>query len=346
MIYNENEIFYDIGVHLKGSFVGRDVPRTGFHVDFNPDQLFRGVHAKVAIDRSQTVIAISGIPGGDPPWESDVQLVIDAANSVQVWNSPADYEAKIEAGVKSAVTTTATGWLLEVGIAKSVFDTPLPPVLGPANDPSGRNFGIDLTYRDQDDPDDTGIRNGDPLYSSHFAWADPNSGGGFPTKIPDNWGQMILGVPKVVTGDYNNNQQLDAGDLDKQAEQMVRNPVPPPAGYDLNGDNKVDGEDRLVWLHDLKNVYVGDADLSGEFNSADFVQVFVAGKYETGQKALWGDGDWDGNQVFDSGDFVAAFIDGGYETGPRPGAVSAVPEPSSVVLVLLGALLLVRRRQK
>ena len=47
-------------------------------------------------------------------------------------------------------------------------------------------------------------------------------------------------------------------------------------------------------------------------------------------------GDWDGNQLFAGADFVAAFADGGYEAGPRPGAVSTVPEPSSVVLVLLG----------
>ena len=288
-----------------------------------------------------------GTAGGDPAWESDVQLVIDAANNVQVWNSPPDYEAKIEAGVKSAVTTTATGWLLEVGIAKSVFDTPLPPVLGPANDPNGRNYGIDLTYRDQDDPDDIGVRNGDPLFSSHFAWADPNSGGGFPTKVPDNWGQMILGVPQVVSGDYNNNKALDAGDLDLQAEQMVLNPVPPPAGYDLNKDNAVNFTDRLAWLHDLRKTWVGDSNLDGQFKSDDFVLAFQAGKYEVvGAEAKWEQGDWDGNQRFTSADFVAAFADGGYEAGPRPAAVSAVPEPGSVVLILLGTLLLVRRRQR
>jgi hypothetical protein len=58
IIYDEREIFYDAGVRLKGSFVGRDVPRVGFNVSFNPDQLFRGVHDKVAVDRSQTTTAI------------------------------------------------------------------------------------------------------------------------------------------------------------------------------------------------------------------------------------------------------------------------------------------------
>jgi hypothetical protein len=59
IIYNESEIFYDAGVRLKGSFVGRDVARVGFNISFNPDQLFRGVHDKVAVDRSQTATAIA-----------------------------------------------------------------------------------------------------------------------------------------------------------------------------------------------------------------------------------------------------------------------------------------------
>jgi hypothetical protein len=48
-------------------------------------------------------------------------------------------------------------------------------------------------------------------------------------------------------------------------------------------------------------------------------------------------GDWNADGEFDSSDFVVAFTDGGYEAGPR-GSVAAVPEPSSLVLMLLAAL--------
>ena len=145
--------------------------------------------------------------------------------------------------------------------------------------------------------------------------------------------ETLVGVP----GDYNANGSLDAGDLDLQAAQMVLNPVPPPQGYDLNNDNVVNFGDRLVWLHDLKKTWVGDSDLNGLFTSDDFVLAFQSGKYEVaGAKATWVQGDWNGDQLFTSADFVAAFADGGYEAGPRPAAVSAVPEPSSMVLVLLG----------
>jgi len=59
VIYDEDEVFYDVGVRLKGSFVGRNAARVGFHVAFNPEQLFRGVHQVVSVDRAQ-----QGLVGG------------------------------------------------------------------------------------------------------------------------------------------------------------------------------------------------------------------------------------------------------------------------------------------
>ena len=53
VIYNEQEVFYDVGVRLKGSNAGRtNAAYLGFNVEFDPMQLFRGVHDSVAIDRS------------------------------------------------------------------------------------------------------------------------------------------------------------------------------------------------------------------------------------------------------------------------------------------------------
>jgi hypothetical protein len=54
VIYRENEIYYNAGVRLKSSQRGRDEPnRLGFNIAFPKDQLFRGVHRTIAIDRSE-----------------------------------------------------------------------------------------------------------------------------------------------------------------------------------------------------------------------------------------------------------------------------------------------------
>lgn len=57
VIYNENEVFYDARIRLKGSNVGRTETISGiqflsFNIAFDPMQKFRGVHRSVAIDRS------------------------------------------------------------------------------------------------------------------------------------------------------------------------------------------------------------------------------------------------------------------------------------------------------
>ena len=65
----------------------------------------------------------------------------------------------------------------------------------------------------------------------------------------------------------------------------------------------------------------------------------MVGKYEKGTAAVWSEGDWNGDGGFTSSDFVAAFVDGGYEKGERGSIAAAVPEPSSCILLIGGALL-------
>lgn len=55
VIYNESEIFYDVGVRLKGSAYGRTHDtETGLSIDFDPDHKFRGAHDSISIERSGT----------------------------------------------------------------------------------------------------------------------------------------------------------------------------------------------------------------------------------------------------------------------------------------------------
>lgn len=56
VIYDESQVFYDVGIRLKGSEHSRTEPlRLGFAVQFHADELFRGVYRSVSIDRSESV---------------------------------------------------------------------------------------------------------------------------------------------------------------------------------------------------------------------------------------------------------------------------------------------------
>lgn len=54
VIYNESEVYYDVGVRLKSSERGRPADvRVGFSIAFNPGEFFQGIHSTVTIDRSE-----------------------------------------------------------------------------------------------------------------------------------------------------------------------------------------------------------------------------------------------------------------------------------------------------
>lgn len=65
--------------------------------------------------------------------------------------------------------------------------------------------------------------------------------------------------------------------------------------------------------------WFGDANLDGEFNSTDLVQLFSIGHYDQDSRGEygWTQGDWNGDRKFDSADLILAFQDGGYESGLR-----------------------------
>ena len=173
------------------------------------------------------------------------------------------------------------------------------------------------------------------------------------TVFPEDFDPAAAGLTLVLspTGDFGADDVLDGADIDSLAARIRNGFAQPPwlrdAMFDGNGDNVVNGEDHRFWVKNLAHTWYGDANLDGEFNTVDFVQVFWSGKYEQrwldewgeirGEHAGWSEGDWNGDGVFDTLDFVIAFQDGGYELGMMAD-VAAVPEPSAALLLILGVL--------
>ena len=148
-----------------------------------------------------------------------------------------------------------------------------------------------------------------------------------------------------LPGDFNADGQLGVDDID--ALSAIVQAGSNDLNFDLNGDSAVNGNDHEIWIVNLKNTWYGDSNLDGEFNSGDFVQVFIAGEFEDGVplNSTWATGDWDGDGDFTTSDFVTAFVDGGFEIGPR-NATKAVPEPAGnlVALFLLFSIAVRMRR--
>lgn len=159
--------------------------------------------------------------------------------------------------------------------------------------------------------------------------------------------EIVLDLSRIKSPgcDFDGDGRCDATDIDALTNVVVAETH--ELMFDLNDDQLVDQADRTRWVKDLENSYFGDADLNGEFNTADLVAVFGAGKYEDSipLNAGWAEGDWNGDRDFSSSDLVAAFDDGGYEQGPRSG-INAVPEPAGVSLLFIGSLALLTQRRR
>lgn len=153
-------------------------------------------------------------------------------------------------------------------------------------------------------------------------------------KMIDAAVDFALGLD-VRPGDFDGDGILTLADIDQLTAATASGNG--DAKYDVNGDGAVNRADVEQWIKDpeLAFTWIGDSDLNGRFDSSDFVKVFTEGKYESGQAAVWSEGDWNGDGLFNSTDFVSAFTDGGYEAGPRT-AVASVPEPGGVLLAVFG----------
>lgn len=167
---------------------------------------------------------------------------------------------------------------------------------------------------------------------------------GGPARVSATFDDLYFTFPGPE-GDFNNDGVLSNDDLDALMRHMNGDGS---IYFDVTDDMFLDDDDFERWVFELRNTWIGDANLDGEFNSGDLVQVFQASEYEDGiaGNSTWSTGDWNADREFDSGDLVTAFQNGGFEQGPRPAA--AVPEPAGMFLLwpTLGLFAFSRKRKR
>ena len=154
-----------------------------------------------------------------------------------------------------------------------------------------------------------------------------------------------LTLDESAKGDLDADNLFDVDDIDLLAQKIIDpedfvgfGSLLPDEAFDLNGDRLLNQGDHRIWVKELKGTYFGDANLDGQFNSPDLTTVLKAAKYGLDVDTNWAEGDWTGDGRFDAHDITLALQDGGYNRGALA-AVGAVPEPSAMVLLAVGAML-------
>ncbi len=108
----------------------------------------------------------------------------------------------------------------------------------------------------------------------------------------------------------------------------------------MNDDGIVDQGDRIIWITDIKNTFVGDTNLDGRVNSADLNTLALS--WRSTDATSWSHGDFNGDgnvNASDLNDLALNWRSGVVAATSAP----AVPEPSSFMQLLLGVFAFVRR---
>jgi hypothetical protein len=295
--------------------------------DFNPDTVGR-------LNNSEGWQMVADAAG-----EGDIELN-NRVSATDIQLLPADPTVAPEPGeVATAGLTTDTGWIVEWQIPLATLDTESDDVATITPAKTGDVMLFNAVINDND-------TEGATMQDTHaMLWVvedDPRS--------PYGGGENIWVLPLAltegggVTGDFDSSGALDGPDIDDLTGQSASGTN--NAAYDLNADALVNEADVQVWVKDLFNSWIGDADLNGVFDSSDLVTVLASGTYEADVNSVWTTGDFNGDGRTNSTDLVAALADGGYELGPRAAAaVSAVPEPAGLTVAMLLLMALMRRRR-
>ena len=132
----------------------------------------------------------------------------------------------------------------------------------------------------------------------------------------------ITVLPATAPGDVNDDQLLDARDLDLIAQNIDLDVT--ELRYDIDGDLRINLDDVSTWVRDLKNTFSGDANLDGIVSFPDFLSLSAS----FGQSGGWAEGDFNSDGIVGFPDFLILSKNFG-----ATAVASSVPEPSGCALL-------------
>ncbi len=161
------------------------------------------------------------------------------------------------------------------------------------------------------------------------------------TVFPDGFSPDTLTFVPSLVGDLDANGALDSADIDVLLSRIRETGFATPwlsdEVFDLNNDEVVDIGDVQAWVVDARQTFLGDADLNGSVEFADFLVL----SDNFGRPGSWDTGDFDVNGTVEFADFLAL----ANNFGEVSGGLAVVPEPTSSALSVLALCFLLSVRQ-
>ncbi len=163
------------------------------------------------------------------------------------------------------------------------------------------------------------------------------------THDPSTYGYALM-FQGLTAGDANGDHAVNAGDLALIGGNWMKGAGKPFHG-DCNLDDVVNAGDLALmggnWMGSGKTWAEGDFNGDGKVDAGDL--ALMGGNW---MKHLpgWGDGDFNGDGKVNSGDLALMGGNWMWSLAPAPPPGAPLPEPTSLVLLGLGAAALIRKR--
>jgi hypothetical protein len=148
-----------------------------------------------------------------------------------------------------------------------------------------------------------------------------------------------------VGPDFDGNGEVDSDDVDALVVEIVAGTN--DLAFDLSVDGAVDSTDLSQWLSEAATIngftapYLsGDSNLDGSVDAVDLNNLALNWRQEV---ASWSGGDFKADGFVDSGDLNELALNWRESIPTASSANAAVPEPSTLLLTVVGLALVWRR---